>query len=46
MESFIRDFEKATGIQRTSFNVDSLWKEKAPAQALESLDDFLDTVRK
>jgi len=44
MESFIRDLEKTTGIQRSMFNIDSLWKENAPSYALGSLDDFLATV--
>lgn len=46
MESFIKDLEKLTGVQRTVFNIDSAWKEAAPSHELGSIDDFLSTVRK
>jgi hypothetical protein len=44
MDSFIKDLERALGIERTRFDIDSLWKENAPTNALKPIDDFLATV--
>ena len=46
MESFIKDLEKTVGSQRKAFNIDSIWKKRAPSNALYSIHDFLATVSK
>ena len=47
MESFILDIEQKMGIQVIPFDIDILWKSKAPEHAAsKSLGEFLAIVRR